>query len=251
MNSTSTTTTISNANQNLATIADTCNQRISAIKKDVPATTWAITIDGVRVSAASTSSRSSRHASTGARRSRCYARRSRWLSPSRTRPMRSGAALDPGLRDWVGSTFGATSQVAMDFGYAPKKKGSTSTQTKLHATLQSKATRKARQTLGSKQKEAIKGVVTAVIPSGPDAPAAQAVAPAAQAVAPSGTPAAHSPVGASQRRPERRALGRRRPSGVARGSTPRRPTRDVKKRKDVRRDVLVDDSKWSARDAEA
>jgi len=109
-------------------------------------------------------------------------------------------ATDQGLRAWVTVTFGATSQEAQEFGFLPHKIGAKSAATKATAVLQSKATRVARGTGGKRQKEKIKGTISA--PAAPAVPAitAPAVTPAASAtvampVAPTSAPASNGVAG--------------------------------------------------------
>jgi hypothetical protein len=85
------------------------------------------------------------------------------------------------LRAYLVATFGETSQVYIDFGFPqPRLRAKPSIETSSAALQQRLATRKARNTMGKKQRLAIKGVVQPVT--------AQAAAPSPSPVAPS-TPA--------------------------------------------------------------
>jgi hypothetical protein len=75
----------------------------------------------------------------------------------------------------VVNQFGATSKEAHEFGYLPARVPVRSVETKLQAVLQSKATREARHTMGSRQRKEIKGVLPA---PGEPAPPANNVSPA-------------------------------------------------------------------------
>jgi hypothetical protein len=61
------------------------------------------------------------------------------------------------LESFVTNAFGRSSSKLGDFGFTPRKRGVPSVQTKAQAQVKSKATRKARGTLGSKQKLSITG----------------------------------------------------------------------------------------------
>ena len=78
-------------------------------------------------------------------------------------------AADKALAAWVITKFGADSQQALDFGFAPRKAAARTVDSKAKAAAQAKATREARHTMGKKQKKLIKGTV--VVPTAPAAPA--------------------------------------------------------------------------------
>jgi hypothetical protein len=92
------------------------------------------------------------------------------------------------LRAYIVATFGETSQVYIDFGFPqPKPRAKPSIETNSTALQQRRATRKARNTMGKKQRLAIKGVVqpvtaqaAATSPS-PAAPSTPATTPATAA----------------------------------------------------------------------
>jgi hypothetical protein len=68
---------------------------------------------------------------------------------------------DRALKAWVRGEFGVESTEANDFGFpAPKKPAMTADQKAL-AVARGKATRKARRTMGKKQKEEIRGTIAA------------------------------------------------------------------------------------------
>jgi hypothetical protein len=96
-------------------------------------------------------------------------------------------AAETALGAWVPNYFGADSNEAHAFGYGPRKVGEKSVETKKQAIERNKATRKARHTMGSKQKAKIKGT-TVVLDASADPTAADANAPA-PAPAPAGAPA--------------------------------------------------------------
>jgi hypothetical protein len=100
-----------------------------------------------------------------------------------------------GLRQYVLNAFGETSPVLADFGFTPPKKRTLTPEKKAAAALLAKATRKARHTVGKKQKLAIKGAVSPAAPANPPASASAptAVAPTAPATPPTGGASGHSP----------------------------------------------------------
>jgi hypothetical protein len=65
---------------------------------------------------------------------------------------------DQALRGWVRSEFGKESVQANDFGFPAPKKLSMTVEARALAVARGKATRKARGTMGSRQKEAVKAV---------------------------------------------------------------------------------------------
>jgi hypothetical protein len=64
-------------------------------------------------------------------------------------------AMDAGVRDWVLSTFGPSSQAAVDFGYAKKAPVKPSVEVKAAAAKKAVATRDARGVVGSKKRKAV------------------------------------------------------------------------------------------------
>jgi len=99
-----------------------------------------------------------------------------------------------GLRQYVISAFGASNPVLADFGFTPPKKQALTPEQKVARALKAAATRKARGTMGKKQKAGIKGAVPAPATSPPAAeppPAHTAATPAGTAAAPPASPAAN------------------------------------------------------------
>ena len=101
------------------------------------------------------------------------------------RPLRAG------VRGIAQARFGRDGAPLLQLGFTPVKASSKTAQAKADAVVKAKATRTARATRGSKQKKAIKGVVTAPVAAPAPAPPAPAPAPVAQAsAAPAPAPAA-------------------------------------------------------------
>ena len=72
-----------------------------------------------------------------------------------------GARLeaDAALKAWVRAEFGVESTEAIDFGFPPPRTGVRTVEQKALAVARTKATRKARYTMGKRQKEGIRGTV--------------------------------------------------------------------------------------------
>jgi hypothetical protein len=100
-------------------------------------------------------------------------------------------AADRALKGWVVNTYGADSQQAHDFGFPPPKAPARTVENKAEAKLLAEATRKARHTMGKKQKLQVKG--TLPVPTVPAAPAPQTVQAAAPAVVSTPAPVAAAP----------------------------------------------------------
>jgi hypothetical protein len=92
--------------------------------------------------------------------------------------------VDDGLKNYVFSRFGADSEAAHDFGYAPKKVTPPDVETKAKAARKGLATREARGTMGKKERLKIKGVLPedAVATTATAAPVVTSAAPASAAV---------------------------------------------------------------------
>jgi hypothetical protein len=83
-----------------------------------------------------------------------------------------------GLREFVSAQCGGASDEFLAFGFTARKKPGKTAAAKAQAVAQGLATRKARNTMGSKQKLAIRGVVpSATIMPQPTAPAPSAPTP--------------------------------------------------------------------------
>jgi hypothetical protein len=96
--------------------------------------------------------------------------------------------LESVLKAYFIGVYGKTSTVLLDFGWSIAKAAAKSVATKALAVAKSLATRKARGTLGAKQKASIHGTVPV---------AATPAAPAPVATAPGGSPATTSQNGGS------------------------------------------------------
>src|ERR1700733_278292 len=66
---------------------------------------------------------------------------------------------DAALKAWVRAQFGVESTEAIDFGFPPPRTGARTVEEKALAVARAKATRKARHTMGKRQKEGIRGTV--------------------------------------------------------------------------------------------
>jgi hypothetical protein len=88
-----------------------------------------------------------------------------------------------GLRTYLVNTYGPTSTVLADFGFSPAKTVVKTPEVKVLAAKKSVATRKARNTLGKKQKKNITGATVS-----PAAPATSSTAPTPAAPTAPATP---------------------------------------------------------------
>jgi hypothetical protein len=185
-------------NQNNAKIVATCNQRLAALKKFVTAKTQ-MSINGqpmkpsdvIAIYQTALDARSATETQRNAYEQALEARES--ADTARL-------TIDAGLKAWVATQFGPSSQTASDFGFSPRKVGEKSAQTKATAVVKLRATRDARMTMGKRQKASIKGTIP--VPTAPAVPAttAPAATPAAVASAvvtsaPNGAPATNGVTG--------------------------------------------------------
>jgi hypothetical protein len=101
------------------------------------------------------------------------------------------------LRQYVINVYGASSPVLADFGFAPPKKATRTPEQKAAAAAKAAATRKARHTMGAKQKKGVKGDVTGIAITPVTAqPAATPSASTSTGKAPSGSaPGGNTPAG--------------------------------------------------------
>jgi hypothetical protein len=169
--------------QNNAKIVSTCGQRLEALKKYLKTKT-AMTVGGESMKlsdlvAAYQAAVDTRAALIPQRASYKKALAAR-DSAEVTRE-----AIDKKLKAWVVNQFGATSQEAEEFGFLPTKVTEKSAETKATAVLKLRATREARNTMGKRQKQKIKGTIVA--PAAPAEPAITAPAATAAASAPATT----------------------------------------------------------------
>ena len=74
---------------------------------------------------------------------------------------------DQALRGWVANEFGIASKEAIDFGFPPPKKPELTVEAKALAVARRKATRAARNTMGKRQKEQIRGTLAETPPATP------------------------------------------------------------------------------------
>ena len=186
------------SNQNNAKVVTTCNQRLAALAKYVKTKTQMTVVgqpmklsDLTAIYQAALDTRSTLLESHTAYEQALKARN----GAETTR-----LATDKGLKAWVITTFGAGSAQASDFGFSPATVKAKSAETKALAVKKVLATRKARMTLGKRQKASIKGTVEApTAPADPaiTAPAATpaAVAPTVVTSAPNGAPATNGVAG--------------------------------------------------------
>jgi hypothetical protein len=104
------------------------------------------------------------------------------------------AELVSGITSFVIATFGTSSTNLAVFGITPRRKPARSVQSKVDAIDQALATRKARRTMGRKQRQAITGVV----PASNGAAATGSGASASSTSAPAATPSSNGVGGTHQ-----------------------------------------------------
>jgi hypothetical protein len=166
--------------KNNAKIVDTCTQRLQALKAHVPAKSE-IAIDGTTYKVAALVAIYQADLDTRAALIKSRAQAKVDLN-ARSVAAANRNAIEPGLRAWVLGQFGASSNEALEFGYSPRKVGTVTAAKRADAVKLGEATRKARGTMGKKQKLKIKG--TLVAPTAPAAPAIPMPAPPAVTASP-------------------------------------------------------------------
>ena len=85
------------------------------------------------------------------------------------------------LRQYLVNVYGPDSTVLVDFGFTSSKRKTLTSDEQVARVEKAAATRKARGTMGKKQKAKIKGAVTTTAPAAPPPATAPAVTPAAPA----------------------------------------------------------------------
>lgn len=89
------------------------------------------------------------------------------------------------LRNYMSATFGETSTEFADFGFKPRVVTAVDTETKAAAVVKREATRKARNTMGKRQKGKVKGAP--VVPAAPAVPVVTTSAAPSAASVPAST----------------------------------------------------------------
>jgi hypothetical protein len=151
---------------NNRTIITAINQRLTALEKHVPKSKAEISINGQRMKVSEVHAFYTHcldvRASLEAKRAELKAT----IAEAETAEAQR-LEFDKGLRGWVANQFGPNTQVAFEFGFLPRKQPVKSVESKQHAVAQSKATRKARHTMGKKQRLSVVGVVASESPPSP------------------------------------------------------------------------------------
>jgi hypothetical protein len=151
-----------------ATVVALCTRRLRALEAYVPSSAT-IGIEGERFDARSVAALYQRcldaMAAVGTKRAEVKAAMIHVTHTDRAR-----LDADAALKGWVRGEFGSRSQQAHDFGFPPPRVHVKTTEEKALAVRRGKATRKARHTLGRRQKEEIRGVVSGEEETPPRAP---------------------------------------------------------------------------------
>jgi hypothetical protein len=166
---------------NNATVIDTCNKRLNALQEHVgngKGTKGTIPMNGedLKVSDVIAIYQGCLDSRAALAKSRTQVKAA---LATKTNAEQARVNADKALSAWVITKFGAGSQEALDFGFAPRKVATRTVDSKAKAAAQAKATRTARHTMGKKQKKLIKGTVIA--PTAPADPASNAPAGASSA----------------------------------------------------------------------
>jgi hypothetical protein len=145
-------------------IADQCNQRIQGLTKYVSPNTEILS-DGKTLKVADVTAI---YQACLDARAALLAKRAELKAALNVSGAAEAAreAIDPDIRSWVLLKFGAKSQEAHEIGVQPRKVGKASVATKAQGLEQAAATRKARHTMGKKQRGEIKGTVPDLTPPG-------------------------------------------------------------------------------------
>ena len=180
---------MTNNKPNDAKVLDSCTTRLTALKQYVSSSKATIAIDGETHKVSEVIAMYQTCLDTRAALKTLRAQIKETLA-SRATAESVRRAADRALKPWVINQYGASSQQAHDFGFPPPKVPVRTVEEKADAVALSKATRKARHTMGSKQKQEIKGTIVA--PTAPAAPATNVIV-VAQAPAIPATPVAQAP----------------------------------------------------------
>jgi hypothetical protein len=173
---------------NNAAVVDTCTRRLNALKEHAGSIKGTIPMNGddLKVSDVLAIYQGCLDSRAALEKSRTQVKAALATKASAEK---ARVSADKALSAWVTTKFGAGSQTALDFGFAPRKAATITVDTKAKAQVQAKATRVARHTMGKKQKSLIKGVV--VTPTAPADPVNMpaGASPASQQQTQNGAPA--------------------------------------------------------------
>jgi hypothetical protein len=160
---------------------DACTKRLTALKEHVGSSKGTIAMNGedLKVSDVVAIYQDCLDSRTELTKSRTQVKAA---MAAKAKAEQARVAADKALSAWVTTKFGAGSQEALNFGFAPRKVAARTVDTMAKAAAQAKATRKARHTMGKKQRKSIKGTVVA--PTAPADPATNAPAGASTASQP-------------------------------------------------------------------
>jgi hypothetical protein len=135
---------------NNATVVDTCTKRLNALK-EYGGSKGTIPMNGedLKVSDVVAIYQGCLDSRAALARSRTQVKTA---LAAKTSAEQARVSADMALSAWVTTKFGAGSQQALDFGFAPRKAATRTVVSKAKAAAQAKATREARHTMGKKQK---------------------------------------------------------------------------------------------------
>jgi hypothetical protein len=141
---------MSNQKKNNAVVVDSCTQRLKAFAQYVDGKAQ-IAVDGKKLKASQVSaiyqSCLDSRAALATKRAEAKA-----AMAARTSAEQARVSADRAVKAWVNNEFGVGSQQAIDFGFPAPKQAKRTAESKVNAVALAKATRKARGTMGKKQK---------------------------------------------------------------------------------------------------
>jgi hypothetical protein len=143
---------------NNAVVVDTCTQRLNALKEHAGNTKGTIPMNGQDLKVADVLAIYQGCLDSRTALAKCRSQVKTALT-TKTSAEQARVAADQALAAWVTTKFGAGSPEALDFGFTPRKAATRTVASKAQATLQAKATRVARHTMGKKQKESANPLV--------------------------------------------------------------------------------------------
>jgi hypothetical protein len=165
---------------NSASVIDVCTQRLNALRAHLSSTKATIAVNGVQTKAAEIiatyQASLDGRATLNSQRADVKATLVTVAASDTKRRV-----VDRALKAWVVNQYGADSKEAHDFGFPPPKAPERTVSSKATALERSEATRQARHTMGSRQKEDVKGTAVVLVAPANPATTVQPAAPAASA----------------------------------------------------------------------
>jgi len=164
--------------RNNASVIDVCTQRLNALKAHLSSTKATIAVNGVQTKAAEilATYQASLDGRATLKSQRADVKATLGTVAASDAKRR---VVDRALKAWVVNQYGADSKEAHDFGFPPPKTPERTVTSKATAIERGQATREARHTMGSRQKEDVKGTAVVLVAPANPATTVQPAAPAA------------------------------------------------------------------------